>query len=63
MRKFEYSDWITDERLLKLNKKDRDDLLSYKRIKGRITVKTKKIERPPPNGGGFRLPTESRVRD
>ena len=21
------------------------------------------IERPPPNGGGFRLPTESRVRD
>ena len=22
-----------------------------------------KIERPPPNGGGFRLPTESRVRD
>ena len=21
------------------------------------------IERPPPNGGGFRLPTESRARD
>jgi len=45
MRKFEYSDWITDERLLKLNKKDRDDLLSYKKVRGRITVKKRKIER------------------